>query len=261
MTPERRQRLLNELNGMQQLADGSTIIFFESVGETPDFYSVRFKGRQITRESSVSAVEEVEEHTCDIRLPFSFPETPPDIRFTTSVFHPNIASGGFVDLASLGLKWTPDLSLAVVCERLWDACRMSIYQVERCANISAGAWIRDECRLRLPLDDRPLRDQADKSCSNVIRYKRRGSQPSELTATTSIREPDILFIGEDFIGEDVIGEDTPSPSPIPVDFVADSAVDSAPPAPPRPPMPYRPRRTTSPAEDVFYIGDEEAGER
>lgn len=286
MTSERRQRLLEELNGMRQLADGSSIIFFESIGEAPDTYKVRFKGRLVTRESSVSPVEEIEEHTCDIRLPFSFPETAPDIRFTSAVYHPNISSGGFVDLSRLGLEWTADLTLAVVCERLWDACRLAVYNVEGCTNVSAGEWMEDECQLRLPLDDRPLRDQADKSCSNVIQYKRRGGATRTLTASTGV-EPDILFIGDDVPPVVPAAQPPAAQPPVSSPRVSSPPAQSQPappphvaatttPDPPGPPEPDLPEpdlpepdlpepgvadRASVSEEEIFYIGDDETGER
>lgn len=294
MNSERRQRLLDELNGMRQLADSSSIIFFESVGEAPDFYKVKLKGRLVTRESSVSAVRDVEEHSCDIRLPFSFPETPPDIRFTSTVYHPNISSGGFVDLAKLGFEWTADLSLAVVCERLWDACRLAIYNVEGCTNVSAGEWMTDECQMRLPLDERPLRDQADKSCSNVIQYKRRdGSRPRELSAGDRV-EPDILFIGEDPApaASSLAPRESatppkippaparqapsaarppvsrPAPTPAPPTPAPPTPAATGTPVPPSPPAAdsargsrrERPQAPAASDEEIFYIGDDETGE-
>ncbi len=193
---ERRQRLTAELAAMQQLAEVTSIMRFEAVGKSPAAYQVHFSGSLISRTSSVSPVVDAKEHSCDIRLPYRFPKAPPDIRFTTAVYHPNISSGGFVDLKSLGLEWNDGLSLTLVCERLWDTCRLAVYDLDRCSNVTAGQWIRKGADRSLPVDTRPLRDLADKSCSNVVRYKRRQGQPSQLK-TSQASSPDIFYIGED----------------------------------------------------------------
>jgi ubiquitin-protein ligase len=218
MTDERAKRLRDELNEMRHLADGSSILKFESVGESPELYRVHFYGKLITRESSVSPIEFTGEHSCDIRLPFSFPETAPDIRFTSTVYHPNIAAGGFVDLNSLGLQWSSELTLAVVCERLWDACRLATFDVEQSTNISAEQWLDDERQISLPTDERPLRDLAEKNCSNVIRYKRRAGGPPRIISPVG-SAPDILYIGDESV-------ETPSGT------------------------------EGAPAEDIFYIGED-----
>lgn len=192
----RRERLIAELAAMRQLADATSIMCFEAVGEAPEVYQVHFTGTLISRESSVSPVVDVKQHACDIRLPYGFPEAPPDIRFTTAVYHPNISAGGFVDLKSLGLEWNDELTLTLVCERLWDACRLAVYDLDRPSNLTAGQWVRQESDRKLPIDNRPLRDLADKSCSNVVRYKRRHGQPSQLN-TSQTSAPDIFYIGED----------------------------------------------------------------
>lgn len=278
MSDERRLRLQRELAEMRTLSEDSSIFDFESVGEAPEVYKFRFRGRLIARESGSAEVEDVDHHRCDVRLPYRFPQTPPDIRFTTAVFHPNISAGGFVDLSQLGLEWTDELTLAVVCERLWDACRLAVLQLDGCTNAAAAQWVRDnqveDSKLgndqladggrSLPLDERPLRNLGDRHCRNVVRYKRRGSGPSQLTTGHENRSEEILFIGDEPLTAPRTSPSPPSEerttrsSGTHSDQVEASETGASADSVPS----YRRRYSDGPlpSGEIFYIGDDDESE-
>ena len=221
----RHERLVAELEAMRALKKASSIFDFEFTGEPPDRYSVTFRGKGISRDTSPQAdVEIVELHKIDLRLPYSYPRRPPDIRWITPIFHPNISFSGFINLKDVGLPWDQDLGLDVVCERLWDVARSQYMDLNKATNYSAKNWFDDESTLQLPVDHRLLRDRSAPQGGNVIRYQRRGDQRLSL--------PSARDVGEVFF----IGEDTPTPS-----------------------LPIRTgpvRRHPLGDDDVLYIGDD-----
>jgi ubiquitin-protein ligase len=227
VTEDRQQRLTAELEALRALKKTSSIFDFEAAGETPDRYVIRFRGKGIARGTSSDAeIETVELHNVELRLPYSYPERSPDIRWTTPIFHPNISYSGFINLKDIGLPWEKDLGLDVLCERLWDVARAAYMNLDSAANYSAKNWFEDECQIQLPVDARPLRDKNAPAGSNVIRYQRKGGGGVALPVSQSGQE--VFFIGED----------TPTPEL---------------------PKPVRRMPVQCPPpddEDVIYIGDE-----
>ena len=128
----------------------------------------------------------------------------------------------------MGLPWTPDVSLDVVTERLWDIARSAYLNFERATNYSAKNWYQDECKLTLPVDNRPLRGGSSAATpNNIIRYSHHAGEGVRWTSPPAAGE--VLFIDEN----------TPTPTP---------GVQ-------RSPVPRR-RPAASGDNDVFYIGPE-----
>ena len=224
MTQERQARLIAELECLRALKKTSSIFDFEGTGTAPERYTLSFRGKGIARDTSADAdVEYVELHRIEMRLPYSFPQRPPDIRWVTPIFHPNVSFSGFINFNDIGLPWEKDLGLDVVCERLWDVARFAFVNLDKAVNYAAKNWIEDDCQLPLPADPRPLRDKTAPTGSNVIRYERRGDRRLAMPEATA--NSDILFIGED----------TPIPD-----------------LPRRPPI----RRAAGTDDEIFYIGDD-----
>ena len=225
----RDERLLADFEALQALKAASGILDFEAAGEKPERYTIVFRGQGVGREPSAKGdVEYVDLHKIDIRLPFTYPERPPDIRWLTPIFHPNVSFSGFIDLADIGLPWHADLGLDAVCERLWDLARLAYVNPDQPANYSAKNWHEKGCRLPLPVDARPLRNRQAPASQNVIRYQRRGQTREPAVASAN---SEILFIGED----------TPTPT-----LPAAAA-----------PLVHVPRPARQDDnDDVLYIGDE-----
>ena len=215
---DKKQRLAAELEVMRALAGQSSILQFESEGDPPERYKITLRGRGINRASSYQAeVEYLDRHECEIRLGYGFPERPPEVRWLTPVFHPNISYSGSVKLEDCGLDWQEDLTLDVVCERIWDLARLAWIDLETARNISAKKFFSEQREITLPVDARPLRDQGGPSPSNVMHYQRGPGSPA-------VADDGILYIGED----------TPTPE-----------------------LPRRsPTRRPRDDDDVFYIGDD-----
>ncbi|MBC8351376.1 MAG: hypothetical protein H8E66_05285 [Planctomycetes bacterium] len=227
MSDKREERLIAELESLRALKKTSSIFDFESTGEAPDRYMILFRGNGITRDTAADAeIETVDLHKIELRLPYSYPQRSPDIRWTTPILHPNVSFSGFINVKDIGLPWDKDLGLDVLCERLWDVARLAYLNVDQAANYSAKNWFEDECDIELPVDSRPLRDKNAPTGSNVIRYQRKGTNGAKTAESKAGQE--VFFIGED----------TPTPDM------------------PKPVRRMPVRRPPPNDNDVLYIGDE-----
>ena len=193
MEPDLREnRLRTDLAALEALRAQSTILQFEA-SQPADRYTITFRGKGLARGSSGSDIGIVELHQVDLRMPYGYPERPPDIRWLTPILHPNISFSGFLNLAEVGLPWSEDLGLDVICERLWDVARGAYMNLEKSANYSAKSWFEKENQFELPLDRRPLRDKAGAGNTNIVRYQRRG-QGVQIPAPGTPSE--VIFIDE-----------------------------------------------------------------
>ena len=157
----------------------SSIFSLEVTGEPPDRYLLTFRGKGLARDASASSeVTLIELHQIDLRMPYSYPASPPDIRWVTPLWHPNVSFSGFVNPADIGLVWTSEIPLDLVCERLWDVARGQFLNLNKATNYAAKNWFERECNYQLPLDSRALRDGSGgaRAGSNVVRYERRAGQ-------------------------------------------------------------------------------------
>lgn len=99
-------------------------------------------------------------------------------------------------MAQNGLAWHSDVTLDVVCERLWDVARLAYVNSGEVLNYSATIDFEDDQnKLPLPLDAQPLRDIVPPENPNIICYTRRDGKTLSLPAFDS--SPEVLFIGED----------------------------------------------------------------
>jgi hypothetical protein len=216
--PERDQRLRDEHAALGRLAEQSEVMDFEATGDPPTKYVVTLRGKSLKRDVSArSEVETHELHRFEIRLPYSFPKRPPDIRWLTPIFHPNVSFSGLIRLEDIGMAWDKDLSVDVLCERLWDMARYAYMDLDKAANYSAKNWASESPEVDFPVDRRPLRSQVPQGVSNVVRYERRGTKGVSWSADG--RSDDVFYIGEDT------------------------------------PVPPMPQRTEPDDDDVFYIGE------
>lgn len=192
---DRDQRLYEDLEALRSLRKKSTIFDFEMKGEPPERYTVTFRGKGVFRDNSDSDVQFIELHKCDIHLPHSYPDRAPDVRWQTSIMHPNISFSGFLNFGEMDLPWDKAITLDVVCERLWDMARLAHMNLERASNYRAKQFFEKENTLRLPVDHRPLRDKVAPNSSNIIRYERRGGRKVSLPKAKPAA--DVFYIGDE----------------------------------------------------------------
>ena len=190
----RDSRLLADHETLQALRQCSSIFDFEAGGEPPDRYTLSFRGKGVSQcISSRADIEMIELHRIDMRLPFAYPDTPPDLRWVTPILHPNVSFSGFIHLRDVGLPWDDSVTLDAVCERLWDVARMAYMNLDRTTNYSAKSWLEKQQGVVFPVDPRPLRDKMPPAGANVVRYQRRGQPPPRRPPAGG----EIFYIGED----------------------------------------------------------------
>jgi hypothetical protein len=228
MDPSARQsRLRTDHELLTALGTASTIFSFEATGDPSERYVLAFRGKGLARvPESPSDIGPVDLHQIELRMPYSYPMSPPDIRWVTPIWHPNVSFSGFINLGDIGITWSKELTLDVVVERLWDVARAAYINSDRATNFAAKSWFEKQNEFDLPLDRRPLRDRVAPIPTNVIRYERQAGEGVQLSPAG---EREVV----------VIDENTPTPE-----------------MPKR--RPYVPvsRRRARGDDDVLYIGPE-----
>ena len=93
----RIQRLHEDLRTLKALRDESTIFeFVPGDGDPPDQFTLIFSGKGIRRDrNQEDGYAEIEEHRCELRLGHGYPERPPEMRWVSPIYHPNITYSGF----------------------------------------------------------------------------------------------------------------------------------------------------------------------
>ncbi|MCO6457820.1 MAG: hypothetical protein J5I93_21145 [Pirellulaceae bacterium] len=238
---QRQARLRVDLETLTALKQVSPILDFSSTGQPPDRYTLVFRGRGLCREPAAAGqLVLVDEHRCELRLSYSYPEHAPDVRWLSPIFHPNVSFSGYINLRDIGIPWESRVGLDVVCERLWDVARFATLNLERAANFAAQNYFWQQTDWSLPTDPRPLRGLVYPSAENLVQYELRGQ--AEAPILRARPAADVLFIGED----------TPvPPDPLPLAPVPRGNVWQARRAPTGPAA-AQPGRD----DDVLYIGDD-----
>jgi ubiquitin-protein ligase len=99
---ERQQRIEQELQTIAKLVQHSTILTIKTTVEAPDRLTLNLRGNGVVKTTASHALPELQtEHAIELRLPLNFPQSPPDIRWLTPIWHPNISYSGFVNLADV----------------------------------------------------------------------------------------------------------------------------------------------------------------
>ena len=205
----RIRRLRTDLKVLEKLREESSIIDFEVARTTPDAppesYAITFRGKGLCRADSSCDVLIRDEHVVHIHLGAAYPRMMPDLAWKTPIFHPNISGSGVVCLGGYGTHWVPSLNLDELCGMLWDMIRYQNFDVESPYNREAALWAKTQRSLRLPVDDRPLRDRIAAATAATQ------GTAKPLITTAPAKEPDIpevLFID----GEEVVEATIVEPS-------------------------------------------------
>jgi len=186
----REARLGQELARMEELRRQSGFIDFAVKTEPADDYVVTFTCRGMVDQDQVG-----EEHVARIYLPADFPSEPPQVKFLTPSFHPNIAAliqmgpiqakiqdllrrapdesarqkiqeevlkneelfTARICLDTLDHNWSPSITLDRICIELGEMIQYKRYNPASPLNEEAAIWALRN-RDQLPVDSRSLLD-------------------------------------------------------------------------------------------------------
>lgn len=180
----RDRRLKTDFQALQRLKSVSSIMDFETFGNPPQRYLITFNGKGLCYNQDTNEVDYLLKHQVEIRLGASYPRNKPDLKWKSSIFHPNISALGQVCLGGYGTNWVPSLNLDELCEMLWDMIRFANFDTKSPYNYKAARWVERQNIYRLPLDGRSLRDQTSRE---VIKSQ----EESKSAGTSSAASPDI----------------------------------------------------------------------
>ncbi|MFJ4865551.1 ubiquitin-conjugating enzyme E2 variant [Streptomyces sp. NPDC088748] len=97
-------RLKKEAAQLTQAPSADEILIDPCVGGDP----FRWKAVLTPDRSSVFAGRHL---PLDITIPTTYPASPPRMRFTKPVYHPNITTSGSIDMGALSKEWSPTLTI------------------------------------------------------------------------------------------------------------------------------------------------------
>ena len=78
----------------------------------------------------------------ELRFANDYPRTPPDVRFTCAMFHPNVYENGRVCISILDRDWSPEMTAEKVLVSLRSL--LAEPNPDSPANIDAGALLRND---------------------------------------------------------------------------------------------------------------------
>ena len=180
VSPQTRlRRLQADFENMQQLASDSDLISFVGNGRPPDRYVVTYRCKGLVKDGP--RIQMSEHHQVEITLHQQYPDTAPQLRQLTPIFHPNFRGAAICINAQ---DWTPRESLVDLVLRLGNMIVYRNYNPNSPLDSDAAQWAQRN-RSRFPLDDRGwLRDVSENgdlpitilSDNNGLRI---GRQPKE----------------------------------------------------------------------------------
>jgi len=173
-----QQRLL-------KLAEAFGGIEVDCIGTAHRDFKIKLNVRSIADvDSNGAKVQYCDEHQVEVNLPLSYPDSPPQIRWMTPIFHPNVSLSGYLDANDMGIDWSNDMDMIIVCERIWDIARFNWVDLETANNYGAARWWREN-KSPGPTDSTAFSVVEPQSLENVISYHEIESNLNSSPANTS----------------------------------------------------------------------------
>lgn len=149
----RNARLKSDYERMLALTDHNDLIAIERAdGKPPETYTLRYNCRGVVGMERARPVFG-ELHRVRIFLPAEYPARPPQMRWLTPFFHPNVNAEGTVVCVD---KWYPSKFLDDLTIMLGRMIQYKNYSETSALRADAALWAMQN-KDRLPVDDRPLR--------------------------------------------------------------------------------------------------------
>lgn len=147
----RQRRLMSDFDRMKALFTYFPLIHLERVqGNPPELYVVSYRIRGIERLRGDRVVYR-DYHEVEIKLPGTYPRTPPTCRMLTPIFHPNIEPA----IICIGDHWTAAERLSDLVVRIGEMIAYQAYNIKSPLDGEAAMWT-DLHPDMLPTDCRDL---------------------------------------------------------------------------------------------------------
>jgi len=147
----RLRRLTSDFRMMQERFTDFPLIHLERTqGNPPELYVVSYRIRGIERLRGDTAVYR-DHHEVEIRLPGTYPRTPPTCRMLTPIFHPNIEPA----IICIGDHWTASERLCDLVVRIGEMIAYQAHNIKSPLDGEAAMWC-DLHQDMLPVDSRDL---------------------------------------------------------------------------------------------------------
>jgi hypothetical protein len=149
----RDRRLRSDRRRLGELAAGSDFIrILRAVGEPPEDYVIGFSCKGLVG-PGLPLPQVGEDHRVQVVLPAGYPSRPPQLRWLTPIFHPNINAEGTQVCIDV---WFPGQFLDDLCILLGRMIQYRNYNPYSALRRDAAIWAANHPHL-LPIDRRPLR--------------------------------------------------------------------------------------------------------
>jgi ubiquitin-protein ligase len=140
VSPQTRlRRLQAEYENMQRLASDSDLISFTTKGRPPDRYVVTYRCKGLVKNGS--RIQMSEHHQIEIILHQQYPDTAPQLRQLTPIFHPNFRGGGICINSGY---WTARESLVDLVLRLGNMIVYRNYDPRSPMDADAAQWAQQK---------------------------------------------------------------------------------------------------------------------
>ena len=147
----RQRRLTSDFCLMQECFSTFPLIHLErAVGNPPETYVVSYRIRGIERVVGEQVIYR-DYHEVEIKLPGTYPRTPPTCRMLTPVFHPNIEPA----IICIGDHWTAAERLSDLVVRIGEMIAYQAHNIKSPLDGEAAMWT-DLHGDMLPIDSRDL---------------------------------------------------------------------------------------------------------
>ena len=147
----RQRRLTADYRLMQERFSAFPLIHLErAIGNPPETYVVSYHVRGIERVVDERVIYR-DYHEVEIRLPGTYPRTPPVCRMLTPVFHPNIEPA----IICIGDHWTAAERLSDLVVRIGEMIAYQAHNIKSPLDGEAAMWT-DLHQDMLPIDARDL---------------------------------------------------------------------------------------------------------
>lgn len=154
----RQKRLQNEFQSVSELVNqsGGSLAILSTEGNPPYEYVIEYRCRGIERLNGNSPVFRTT-HQVQIFLGNNYPNSSPDAKFLTPIFHPNV----YNDLeVCLGSYWTMAETIPELIIRIGKIIQYSkdVLNLNSPANSSAKTWAQSNMS-RFPVDTNTFKSQ------------------------------------------------------------------------------------------------------